>query len=260
MRIAVCIKAVPGIVRSVRATDRGDGLEFQAGSNIINESDEYALEEALALRDKHRGQVTVLSAGGLQTEDILRIALARGADRTVRVSTSFYDGHRTSMLLARALEKIGFDLVLTGMESSDSLGSQAGVGAAVRLGVPFVFGVTGLTVIDDKTISVTKELGGGSSETLEVGLPALLCIQTGGKSISYTPPAKLIQARRRPIDIIGLSDLGLTQEDTCLSPKFKVIDVFSPRSARQTEILSGAPEEVARRAASIIRETSARKS
>ncbi len=259
MRIVVCVKAVPGIVRTVKVSEKRDGLDIQAGSIIFNESDEYALEEALLLRGKHGGQATVLSMGGLLVEDVLRLALARGADRAIRVAASYYDGQRTSFVLAKALEKVGFDLVLAGMESSDSLGSQVAVGTAARMGLPFVFGVTGVAMIDDRTVSVTKELGGGSSEVLDVSLPALLCIQTGGKSISYTPPAKLIQARRRPIDMIGLAELGLASDEVCLNPTFKIIEVFSHRSARQSEILSGQTGEIARRAAAILLEKTARK-
>ncbi len=230
----------------------GDMVEYQSRSAVTNEPDEYALEEALALRGKRGGQVTVISMCPPQSEDILRTALAKGADQAIRIDGNYSDADRTSLLLAETIRGLEFDLILAGTESLDNMASQVAVAVGSRLGIPFVFGVTSVALSGTRTATVTKELGGGSYEVLEVGLPALLCVQTGTQRLSFVPFAKLVQARRRPIQCISIGDLRLGQHSLDGKPGFGVLDVFRPKSTHAIEMLSGSTSGVASRVTDII--------
>ncbi len=161
MNIVVCCKAVPGLVTDLKVGPDGKSLQYQSQLLAINECDEYALEEAIVLKRAHGGHITAISMGNIKSLDILYYALAKGADRAIRV------------------KKQEFDLVLTGTQSRDTLGGQVGVVAANLLGLPFAYAVVDVEVRDASSIKVRKELGGGRYAQVELLLPALLCVQTG---------------------------------------------------------------------------------
>ena len=252
MQIVVCIKAVPGIILGAKVSEYDDSFEFKSRSLVMNEPDEYALEEALALRSKGRWQVAAITMGLPQSEEVLRTAVAKGADRAIRINAGYSDAGRTSLLLTKAIQGLEPNLILAGMESADNMGSQVAIAVASRLGVPFVFGVTEVVLLDANTVRVTKELGGGSSTVLEVDLPALLCIQTGIRRLSYVPYAKLIQARRRPLECINIGDLGLSDHNLETERRPRILDIFTPERRRKVEILSGKPNEIAVKVIEII--------
>ena len=133
MKIVVCLKAVPGYVTKLQLADTGDRIDYQSGSIMVNESDEYALEEALVLKERLGGEVTVITAGRLSAQHVLHIGLAKGADRAVRVDAHFGDADRTAAALAEAITRVGYDLVLTGVKSSDTLAAEVGIRRRSRL-------------------------------------------------------------------------------------------------------------------------------
>ena len=121
MNIVVCCKAVPGLVTDLKIAADGKAIQYQGQLLAINECDEYALEEALALKRTHGGQVTAISMGNIKALDILYYALAKGADKAVRVDFESQDPRVASTVIAAALGKLDFDLVLTGTQSRDTL-------------------------------------------------------------------------------------------------------------------------------------------
>ena len=161
MKIAVCCKAIPGAVTDVGISVDGTALEFQSQLQAMNECDEYALEEAAVLKQEYGGEITALTMGPITTQDILYLALAKGADNAVRIDVRVQDPYAASTVLAAALGKMEFDLVLTGTQSRDSLSSFVGVATAARMGLPFAFAVTAVEKDGDQSIKVRKELGGG---------------------------------------------------------------------------------------------------
>ena len=210
MRILVCLKAVPGFVLGARIAEDAHAIEYQSSSVIINEPDEYALEEALALRSKHGGRITAITLGPANGDDVLRTALGKGADQAIRIESKLGDPGTTSLVLAAAIRRVDFDLILcVGVESWDNMASHVGIAIANRLQVPFVFGVNSLALSKDNVVRVKKEYGGGASHVLDITLPALLCIQAGTRRLTSVPAAKLIFARRRPIEYVAINDLGL---------------------------------------------------
>ncbi|MGH7817875.1 MAG: electron transfer flavoprotein subunit beta/FixA family protein, partial [Candidatus Binatia bacterium] len=244
MNIVVCCKSVPGLVTSLNVSPDGKSLQYQGQLLAINECDEYALEEALVLKKTHGGQITAVSMGSIKSQDVLYYAVAKGADKAVRVDYESQDPQVASRVLAAALKKLDFDLVLTGTQARDTLGGQVGIAAATQLGLPFAYAVVAVEVHDDQTIKVRKELGGGRHADVELGLPALLCIQTGIQPLTFVPPARRIHARQQPVRSFSLPDLGVPADE--LEPKgYRIVSVKPPERAHQVEFLQGSAQDIA---------------
>jgi electron transfer flavoprotein beta subunit len=244
MNIIVCCKAVPGLVTDLRVGTDGKSLEYQGQLLAINECDEYALEEALVLKRAHGGSITVISLGNIKALDILYYALAKGADRAIRVDCETHDPRVASTVLAAALKKLDFDLVLTGTQSRDTLGGQVGIAAATLLGLPFAYAVVAVEAQDSNTVRVRKELGGGRHAEVELVLPALLCVQTGIQPLTFVPPARRIRARQQPVTSFSLAELGL-QTDQLASRGYRFVAVRPPERTHELELLQGTPQEIA---------------
>jgi electron transfer flavoprotein beta subunit len=244
MHIVVCCKAVPGLVTDLRIGADGKSLQYQSQLLVINECDEYALEEALALKQIHGGQVTAISIGTIKTLDILHYALAKGADRAVRVDCESQDARVTSTVLAATLKKFDFDLVLTGTQSRDTLGGQVGIAAATLLGLPFAYAAVAVDAQDNNTVKVRKELGGGRYAEVELTLPALLCVQTGMRPLTFVPPARRIRARQQPVTSFSPPELDLRADQ--LQPQgYRFVTVRPPEHSHELELLHGTPQEIA---------------
>lgn len=245
MKIVVCIKAVPVPIGYPQVTESRDRIDYKASSTIMNESDEYALEEALALKKQLGGEVSVITVGSLQSQQVLYVGLAKGADRAIRVDANFADCERIARILAEAIRRIDCDLIMTGVESSDNMAAQVGVSVAERLGVPSAYAVTKIERGQSpETIIATKELGGGLKQILEITLPALLCVQSTSVPVSYVAVRKLMQARSKTVECLTINDLGISEELLESSP-FTILDVFPPPRMPTAEILEGMPSEVA---------------
>ncbi len=242
MKIAVCCKAVPGSVTDVEVDAQANNLRFRSQFQAMNECDEYAMEEAIVLKRQYGGEIVALTMGGISTQEILYAAVAKGADKIVRVDAQVQDPRAASIVLAAALKTIGADLVLTGTQSRDSLSSFVGVSIAQQLDLAFAFAVTAIAKDGDHSIKVRKELGGGRNAEVRLPLPALVCIQTGIQTLNYVPPARLMRARATPPKSMRLADLGLTPED--LAPKgYRIASVAPPQRTRQAQMLGGTPQE-----------------
>jgi electron transfer flavoprotein beta subunit len=219
-------------------------LQYQSQLLAINECDEYALEEALVLKKAHGGQITAISMGSIKSQDVLYYALAKGADKAVRVDCESQDPRVASTALAAALKKLPCDLVLTGTQARDTLGGQVGISAATKLGLPFAYAVVGVEVVDDKTIKARKELGAGRYADVELQLPALLCIQTGIQPLTFVPPARRVRARQQPVSSFSSSDLGL-QSDQLATQGYRLVDIRPPERTHQVELLQGSALDIA---------------
>lgn len=244
MNIVVCCKAVPGLITDLKVGADGKAIQYQGQLLSINECDEYALEEALALKRKHGGQITAISMGNIKALDILYYAVAKGADRAVRIDCESQDPRVASTVIAAALRKLEFDLVLTGTQSRDTLGGQVGIAAASLLGIPFAYAVVEVEAGENNTVKVRKELGGGRYAKVELMLPALLCVQTGIQPLTFVPPARRIRARQQPVASFSLVDLGL-QAAQLVPQGYRFVGVHPPERAHQVELLQGSPQEIA---------------
>jgi electron transfer flavoprotein beta subunit len=174
----------------------------------------------------------------------LYYALAKGADKAVRVDCESQDPRVASTVIAAALRKLDFDLVLTGTQSRDTLGGQVGIAAASLLGIPFAYAVVGVEPRGNNTVTVRKELGGGRYAEVELMLPALLCVQTGIQPLTFVPPARRIRARQQPVASFSVADLGL-QAEQLVTQGYRFVGVRPPERTHQVELLQGSPQEIA---------------
>jgi electron transfer flavoprotein beta subunit len=246
VNIVVCLKAVP--TNGKMPAPAGDGISVVTeGDLFLNESDDYALEQALLLKRSLNCKVTAVTLGSIKSQDILHVAIAKGADDALRVDADEFDPNVAAFLLARAVQTLNADLILTGVESSDGMASQVPIALGAQLGIAYVYAVTKVFLDSaDGPLTVTRELGGGRHQTLEIALPALLCLQSGTVPLTYTPVVKLIHARRRGIPTLNPDALGITAEDINKRRRAKVLDIRPVDKSSATQWLSGSAQELAR--------------
>ncbi len=241
LKMIVCMKAVPEYVDGVAVLQGQNRVKCESTGLFMNESDEYAVEQAVALKKQYGGEISLMTMGPLASQDALYKGLAKGADKAIRIDADIIDPNRISEVLAEALRGMEYDLILTGVESRDNMASQVGISVAVKLGIPFAYAVTQVSHEDGRKFRIVKELGGGVGQVMEILAPALLCIQSGGAvPRTYTSSQRILKARSRPIESISLDDLGLRIEE-----EMKLVDIFLPKAKHQVEFIQGPPTEVA---------------
>lgn len=252
MKIIVCIKAIPRNITAVNVASGGQRLIYQSWGVYVNESDEYALEEALAMKLRYKGTVTAITVGPLDAQEVLHKAIAKGVDKVIRVDAESFDAQVTAALLAESIKEEGGELILTGSESEDVMAAQVGVSVAARLNIPFAYGVTRIeSSSPGQSVSVTKEVGGGVQHVLEMYLPALCCIQPQTRPLANAPLALLLRARRSSIKVIKTADWGC--QVSIPSSRWRFQCIYVPqREERQIEYLKGTIAEIAQRLVTII--------
>jgi electron transfer flavoprotein beta subunit len=244
MKIAVCIKQVPARDWQPRLNDAKTWIRDEDASYEMNEPDAYALEEALRLKEKHDGEVVVCAAGPARVAQVLREALARGADRAIHIEHDALPNAEASVVadaLAGAMLEEHFDLVLTGLQSDDQGFAQTGVVLAERLGLPHATIIMDveLTPADDpSTLRVKRELEGGWFQWVSLPLPALLTIQSGINQLRYATLKGIMAAKKKEIR---------TATPTALSAATsRIVSVYVPEKTKKTRMIEGAPAEAAR--------------
>lgn len=258
MNIIVCIKRVPETTDADVIIDKsGKDIEKSGLVFDLNEWDSYAIEEAILLKEKMGGTVTVISMGGEESNESLRKCLAMGADDALRLTDPAFggsDGFATAKVLAEAIRKIPHDLVFTGVQAEDDGYGQVGVALAEILGIPHVSLVNRLEV-QDKKVKVHRELEGGLEEVVEVDLPALLTIQTGINEPRYVSIMGIRKVAKKEIKTLGISDINLEAEEVGLSGSdIRLEKVFLPPVGEGAVMLDGKPEEVALKVFDILKD------
>lgn len=223
-----------------------DGVKY-----VINPYDEYAVEEAIRLKERHGGTVVAVSAGPERAAEALRTALAMGADEAVLL-----DGDRIGedeAAVAKALAAYagpkGFDLILAGNFSIDNGSGQVAVRLAERLGIPHVSSIVKLTVSGDKAEALRD--AEGDTETVEVRLPALFTAQQGLNEPRYPSLPGIMKAKKKPFERVGLEELGLTEAD--LAPRATRARLSLPPERKAGQVLKGDPAELAARLVELLR-------
>ncbi len=242
MKIAVCIKQVPTREWQPRIDESRRGVREQDASFEMNEPDAYALEEALRLREKHGGEVVACTAGPARAAQVLREALARGADRAIHVEDDRLRSIGTDAFvfagaLADAVRDEQFDLVLTGLQSDDLGAAQTGVILAERLGLPHATIVMDVQV-QEPSVRVKRELEGGWFQWVQMPLPALVTIQSGINQLRYATLKGIMAAKKKEIRKVALASLPPSRT--------AIVSLDVPRKTKQTHIIAGSPAEAAR--------------
>jgi electron transfer flavoprotein beta subunit len=242
VKIISCIKPVPDPASRLSFNDSKTWIKTQDLTFVASEADNYALEEALRLREKHGGEAVVISVGGEEAAKVLRAGLAMGADRAIQISDPKLQGElQIAEALARAIEKDGgADLVLAGVQSDDLGTGATGVMTAEFLGSSHATVVIAVEANPDAgTLEVSRELEGGVIEKAEVSLPALLTIQYGANQPRYASLKGIMAAKKKPFVVWSAEDVGVTQSE----PSFDVKEIAIPDKKSRVEIFSGTPEE-----------------
>jgi electron transfer flavoprotein beta subunit len=242
MKIIVAIKQVPERDAQVRIDAAGKWIEEAGLQWALNESDAYALEEALQLKEKHGGEVIVVSAGPERVGSTIREALAKGADLAIQVDCADL-GNRDALgvakLLAAAVKPENPDLVLTGLQSDDLGLGQTGVILAELLGLPHA----SLILHVDKTengLTVKRELEEGWFQTVELPTPAVLTIQSGGNKLRYATLMGIKKAKTKEVRIVAVADLSKNS-----LPMVVLEGVTLPARQKSTQMLPGTAKEAA---------------
>ncbi|MBB6282773.1 electron transfer flavoprotein subunit beta/FixA family protein [Geobacillus subterraneus] len=212
-----------------------EGAEF-----IINPYDEYAIEEAIQVRDKHGGEVTVVTVGSEEAEKELRTALAMGCDKAVLINmdddVEEQDQYTTAKVLAEYLKDKNPDLILAGNVAIDGGSGQVGPRVAELLGIPYVTTITKLDIVDGGKVTVVRDVE-GDEEVIETSLPLLVTAQQGLNEPRYPSLPGIMKAKKKPLDELELDDLDLDEED--VEAKTKTIEVFLPPKREAGKILQG---------------------
>ena len=249
MKIAVCIKQVPTREWQPRLNDDRTWIRDQDASFEMNEPDAYALEEALRLKEKHSGEVVVCSAGPARVAQVIREALARGADRAIHVEDeglASADAFVTSGALAAAMKEEQFDLILTGLQSDDQGFAQVGVLLAEKLGRPHATIIMEVQA-DAGTLRVKRELEGGWFQWVAMPLPAVLTIQSGINQLRYATLKGIMAAKKKEIKKFSPPSLPS-------GAKQKIVSLYVPEKGKKTQIIGGSPAEAAKELVRRLRE------
>jgi electron transfer flavoprotein beta subunit len=250
--IIVCIKRVPQTAEAeVKIDSTGKDIEKDRLTFDMNESDTYALEQAVLLKEEHGGEITVISLGDEETEDTLRIALAKGADNAIRIKGEDFenlDAYQTSQVLHSVIKDLSYDIIFTGCIATDDAYSQIGATLAELLEIPHATVVIEFDVNDGRG-SAKRELEGGLLEHLDVELPALFTIQTGINEPRYASLIAIRRAAKKDIEEFGEDDLELD-----LVSNSTLEELYVPPVAKQVEILEGTTGEAAGKLTDIIKE------
>lgn len=257
LNIIVCVKHVPETAEAeLKIDSTGKNIEKTGLVYDINEWDDYALEEAVQLKEKQGGTVTAITVGPEDSDSTLRKCLARGADKAIRLTDPKFadsDGYAIAKILNSQIKTLPYDLILTGMQAGDDGSAMVGLVLAELLKIPHASMVKKIE-LGEGLAKVNRELEGGLEEQVEIQLPALLSIQTGINEPRYVSIMGIRKAMQKEIKVLGLADTGLTENDVGPPGSWTRIEkLYVPPVEKQAEFLTGNPDEIAMKITEILK-------
>jgi electron transfer flavoprotein beta subunit len=238
MNIVVCVKQVPdtAVERTLRP---GDGtLDRQTPDGLINELDEYAIEEGLRIAEAHGGEVTIFSMGPAKASESIRKALSMGADKAVHLSDDGLAGSdalATSAAMAAALKQVGFDLVICGSESTDARGGVLPAMLAEQLGVPQLT-LASKVDIDGTSVTIRRVTDDGYA-VVTGSLPAVVSVVEKINEPRYPSFKGIMAAKKKPVQTLSLADIGLGADAVGLGGSATAIADFAARPPRAAGVI-----------------------
>jgi len=244
LNILVCMKQVPQKDAPLKLNEAGTWIREDV-SYEVNEPDAYALEEALRQKEKHGGEVVVITAGPARAQQVLREALAKGADRAIHLEESAFvglDAFNTARAFAAAIKDERFDLIFTGLQSDDYGFAQTGVILAQLLNWPHATIIMQIEKTD-AGIKVKRELEAGFFQFVDITLPAVLTIQSGINKLRYATLIGIKQAKNKPMRKVTMADV---QSNIGINMQ-KIERIYIPQKSKKTEYLEGSAGEIAKK-------------
>ncbi len=251
MNVLVCVKQVPDMESKFAVS--GDGLWYDQSDLTykINEYDEYAVEEAVRLKEKLGDvTITVLSIGPDRVKEAIRKALALGADKGAHIKDDeahLKDPFQVATIIANYAKDKNFDIIFTGMQSEDRGSAQVGALVAEMLDMNCVTTIVGFEYADGK-VNVKRELEGGIRAKVTASLPVVLTCQLGLNTVRYPTLPNIMKAKRKELKEFGLSEFLNTD------PKVITLKAFVPEKKKGGIVLEGASDEIADKLISILKE------
>jgi electron transfer flavoprotein beta subunit len=248
VEILVCARRVPDTSENeITLNSAGNDIERDELVYSINEPDNYAAEEALQIVARVGGNVTVVTVGGEDDEEILRREMAMGANHGVLITDDAFsgsDGRGIATVLKAFVQKGNYDLILTGVQAEDG-GAQVGGMLAAMLDYPFASLVNSIEVLEGRKLRVSREIEGGNKEMNEIDLPCVLSIQTGINEPRYVGMRGIRAVASVPVPTYGASDLAIDPGAVGeAAAKVKRVDYFLPALGKGAEMLEGSREEI----------------
>ncbi len=248
MKVFVFIKRVPDTESKIRIDHEHNRIIEEGLNFVMSPYDEYAVEEALRIRESGGGSVTVFSVGPEEAQIVLKKALAMGADEAALIkdeTSDTYDGLRTARIIAETIRQKypDYDLLLFGKQSVGADNAQVPSMVAEMLGLPQVNVVTELKLNGNRGTAL-REIE-GASEKVSFPIPAVISAQKGLNEPRYETLKGIMTAKRKPIPVIALDDLGMTAEQ--LSPQLEMVRLESPPPREAGKVIQADPPEAARR-------------
>lgn len=247
MNLVVCIKQVPATESKLSISGNSGDIDRSGLSFIVNPYDEFAVEEALRIKERlKQGEVTVLSLrphAAQRPEEALRTCLAMGADKAVLLSDPAFDGgdsFSTAVVLAAALRRLSWDLLLFGKQAVDDDGGAVGIQVAELLGIPHVAVVNKLEIGGGAGSAVAHRQIEGGIEVVETPLPAVITCQKGLNEPRYPSLPGIMKAKQKPLEIWNAETIGLDPKSAGLSgAKLQVLRLEPPPQRPTGRILQG---------------------
>src|SRR4051812_36379172 len=244
MKILVCVKQVPQKDAPLKLNESGTWIREDV-SYEVNEPDAYALEEALRQKEKHGGEVVVITAGPARAQQVLREALAKGADRAIHLEDEKFvtlDALNIAKAFAASIKEEQFDLIFTGLQSDDYGYAQTGVLLAQLLGYPHATIIMHIEK-NDGGIKVKRELEAGFFQFVQMPLPAVLTIQSGINKLRYATLIGIKQAKNKPLRKVPLAEV----QSAIGASLQKIERMYIPQKTKKTEYLEGSASEIAKK-------------
>jgi electron transfer flavoprotein beta subunit len=238
------MKQVPQKDAPLKLNEAGTWIREDV-SYEVNEPDAYALEAALRQKEKHGGEVVVITVGPARAQQVLREALAKGADRAVHLEDPGFvgfDAFNTARAIAAAIKDEKFDLIFTGLQSDDYGYAQTGVILAELLGWSHATIIMQIEK-SDSGIKVKRELEAGYFQFVDMPLPAVLTIQSGINKLRYATLIGIKQAKNKPLRKLSMADVKSALGQNL----FKIERLYVPQKTKKTEVLEGSASEIAKK-------------
>jgi len=250
MNIIVCLKQVPDTESQIKIGSDGKSIVTDDIKWVMNPYDEFGVEEALQLKAKFGGEVTVIGLGPKRVTETIRTALAMGADKGILVNDDALEGSDSiaaAKALAAAIKDLEYDLIFTGQRGIDDDAGTVGAAVAEFLGIPKLSLIVNMDVAEDgKTVKVTRPVE-GQALIIESNLPALITTQKGLNEPRYASLPGIMKAKKKPLDEKSLADLGIDASECGeAARKVKIIEITPPPERQGGKIIDGeTPQEKA---------------
>ncbi|AGA69429.1 electron transfer flavoprotein, beta subunit [Desulfitobacterium dichloroeliminans LMG P-21439] len=252
MNIVVLMKQTVDTEAKIVLNNQGK-IDTNGVTLVINPLDEYAIEEALRIKEKFGGEVTIVTLGGDQATAAIRSALAMGADKALHINDPALgevDEGMAATILAQAVKTLTYDIILAGVMDTDNGSAQVAVRMAEKMELPSLSSITKLDI--EESLATAKRVIDGGLATLEVTLPAVITVVQGINEVRYPSVAGIMKAKKKPLTVLKLSDLGLDPSN--LTAQAKVLKFTLPIPRQGGKKLPGEAAEAASLLARLLRE------